>query len=1012
MRLFRILLFLVVSLATLAGAPAHALDVNTPVAAYRRDVYDARAGAPRNAFAMAQTVSGWLWFGTPSGLYRYDGVRFEAFQPVPGERLLGQYITALLAHPDGDLWIGYLYGGVSVLHEGHLRHLEAPPGKPVSSTSSFAVDGADVWVSASSGLFRHRGGRWRRFGKEDGFTDSPARFVYRDSAGRIWAADAGAVYVLDRAAGCFDRVFASAGDQVIVGSPEGRAWVADGTTVQPLPAPPGGWRRAAPAPVRSSAQQFLFDRDGNYWSGNCPDGICVVRPAHQRPSHGGFPDVTATGARHDGRIGRASVTVTSLLEDREGNLWTATTAGVERLRDTRLVPLVLPPASGWPSMALDAGDTAWIVSTNMMATGRLWKVEAGVPVEQHTGQVNSLVAQGRGGTVLVAGEHWIERRLGSRILARYPMPASARGQPARDIALLLAEDRHGIWLYQGSRGLLRWRDGAWTAPSMEAGLARAIYACVDEAGNTWFGTRDNRVVMVDGDRRTEYGAADGVALGAVTFVHAGRERVISGDNGSAVWRGKRFSPLHADGVDLANISGLVATADGDRWLNTRRGLFHVKVLDWKRSMEDPALPLRGTLLDELDGFPGAGHGISPVPTLRLDGKGRLWASGTDGVAVLDRARLLRNAAAPCAEILALVADALQYRVGVPATLAPGTERLRFDFTAPSLAMPERVRFRYRLAGFDHGWLDAGTTRSASYTNLAPAEYRFEVQAINEDGVSGPVAASTFRIEPTTFQTRWFGALCAAALCLAAWLLYRWRLRGMQRAWQLRMDERIAERERIARTLHDTFLQSLQGLIFHLDAVAARLLPASKEQLQVEEMLHVARKVTQEGRSQVLDLRAETVHADLADALAAGVDELRTHQDVLVSIRQTGNPRPLAPASRQEIEAIAREAIANVFRHAKASRLDIALDWSGRGLVLSIADDGIGVHPSLLARGRPGHWGVRGMRERAARIGASISVRNRIEGGVEVRLETGGGAGYGVAAGPWGRAVQWFRKMLP
>jgi len=971
----------------LPAAPAHALDVHTPIAAYRHDVFDARTNAPRNAIAMAQTADGWLWFGTPSGLYRFDGVRFEAFHPARGERLLGQYVTGLMAHPNGELWIGYLYGGISVLRDGHLRHPQPVPGKPIGSAASFAVDGDSVWIAAATGLFRERAGQWQRFGAERGIDTGIARQVYRDHYGRVWAADSGSVYLLDRAGDRFAVAMNVAAEPVFSASPDGRIWAADGETVHSLPAPPDGWRAAPPVTVHGSAQQTLFDRDGNYWVGNCPIGMCVQRPAQRAQVTGGFRDLTAAGARHDGQISKAGVTVTATMEDREGNLWVASTDGVERLRDTRLVPLVLPQPSGWPAMALDGDGALWITSTNMGLSSRLWSMRGARPVEQQPGQRSALVARGLGGTVLVAGERWIERRRGSRVLARYPMPSHTARVSVRDVALLLAEDRDGIWLYYSGKGLLRLllRGGTWQAPP-DATLASAIYAFVDPAGRTWFGTRDNGVVMVDGERRRVYGAGDGIALGAVTFVDATRELVISGDGGAALWQDGRFRPLRAEGVDLANVSGLVASADGDRWLNTRRGLFHVTAEAWRRSVLDPAQALQGTLLDELDGFPGAGYGISPVPTLLLGGDGRLWVSGTDGIAVLDRGHPRRAAAPLHAQVQALVANGRHHEADRPHVLAPRAERLRFDFTAPALGMPERVRFRYRLSGFDHAWIDAGALRSASYTNLGPGEYRFEVQALNEDGVAGPVASMpAIRILPAFTQTGWFVALCGVLVLATAWALYRWKLRRVQAAWQSRMDERLGERERIARTLHDTFLQSLQGLILQLDAVTTRLAPGSSERLRMEKLLASARRVTAEGRNQVQDLREERGPAGLGAAIAASLADLQTDQEVTVSLQQIGVEHPLAPDVQHEAEAIAREAIANVFRHARARSLDITIDWSGAALMLRIADDGVGIAPELLAQGRPGHYGLRGMRERAARIGASLALESSAGAGVTLVL---------------------------
>lgn len=986
MILLHTVFFLVILGCAFHSAPARALDANKPVAAYRHDVFEARAGAPRGAIAMAQTADGWLWLGTPSGLVRFDGAAFEAWRPAAGEQLLGQFITGLMAHPNGDLWIGYLYGGVSILRGGHLIHVQPVPGKPVGSTGSFAVDGDSVWLAASTGLFRYQQGQWTQFGVAHGLAANPMFHVFRDHYGRLWAADATTIYGFDRAANRFAQVSETGRDPMLATSPDGRVWAVDDGTVRLMAPPEGGWRPPPAAGVHSGAQQTLFDRDGNYWNGNCPSGACVMRVPRVAGDTVAFRNPAVAGVADGGQVGKVGSIVTSLMEDREGALWMATTDGVERLRDTRMVPLVLPQPSGWPSMALDAGGTLWITSTNMGATGRLWKMEAGRPVEQHTGQASALVARGRDGAVLVAGERWIERRLGERIIARYPMPPGRRALAVRDVALLLAEDRDGIWLYNSGKGLLHLRDGVWHAPPPDAGLARAIYAFVDPRGRTWFGTRDNRVVMLDGARWREYGAADGVALGAVTFVDASRDIVISGDGGMALWQDGRFRPLRAAGADLANVSGLLVSAEGDRWFTTRHGLFHVKAADWQRSIDDPAEPLQGDTLDELDGFPGAGYGVSPVPTLLQAPGGRMWVSGTDGVALFDRARPLIPAALLSTDVLGLVADGRRYPGDRAQVLAPRTERLRFEFTAPGATVPERVRFRYRLAGFDGGWIDAGALRSASYTNVGPGSYRFEVQALNANGVAGPVAAMpVLRILPAFWQTTWFIALCALASVLAAWWWYRWKLRRAQHAWQLRMDERQGERERIARTLHDTFLQSLQGLLLQLDAVTTRLTPGSSERERMETLLDRARRVTAEGRNQVQDLREDGLQADLAGAIAASLDDLRAGREVEIALEQVGAPRPLEGAVQHEIEAIAREAIANALRHADARRIVIMLDWLGASLALRVVDDGVGIAPALLAHGRPGHYGLRGMRERAARIGAALSIGNRAQGGVALEL---------------------------
>lgn len=977
---------------------AHALDPSTRIEAYRHDVFDARSGAPPSAMAIAQTADGWLWFGTPSGLYRYDGTRFEAFQGAPGERLLGRFITMLAPRPNGELWIGYLYGGMSVLRQGRLQHVAVMPAQPVGQAHAVAFDGDDVWVGSSTGFWRYRDGAWTRADVGMDLPGNKSRFIHRDSYGRLWATDERTVYLFDRAAGRFHAVMEAGSYASILESRDGRVWVADDDSVRLLPEPAAGWR-PQPAPmVRASVYQTLFDGDGNFWSANCPVGLCVRRPA-QLAAH--FPTLVAA-ERLAPRGGAAGNTITALLEDREGNLWAGSTRGVERLRANRMVPLAMPPESEWPTLSIDGDGNVWIASDNRGNAGGLWRLRGQVPVEQAAtpqhAQRSRLVAGGREGTVLVAGDRWIERRHGDRVLQRVALPAPAArtqggaGAGARTEVLLLAEDRDGIWAYIGRRGLFRYRAGAWQPPSHHPWLARAVYAFADAAGRTWFGTRDGGVVLVDGARHHSWGAADGIAPGAVTFVDASHELLVAGDGGMAVWQAGRFHALQAEGVDLANVSGIVVSSDGDRWLNTGHALLHVRAADWRRSMIDPSRPLRGELWDELHGHPGLSDNISPVPTLRQAPDGAIWVVGVNGIARLDRTRIRRNTVAPLAEVRALVAGERRYPGGASGTLAPGTERLQFEFTAPSLTLPERVRFQYRLAGSDADWQDAGTRRSAWYTNLGPGEYRFEVRAFNEEGLAGPVASTpAFRIAPRFFQTGWFMLACVLLAGAAAYAAYLLRLKQIKRRWKARMRERVAERERIARTLHDTFLQSVQAMMLHLDVLASRLAPDSNERRQLERLLDGAQKAVEEGRSQMLELRGDTPPAPLAVALRSWADMLRTGEEAQVLLCERGAPRELGPQVRVEVEAIGCEAIANALRHAQAGCIEVQLDWTGAALQLRVSDDGIGMPPDLIAAGRAGHWGLPGMRERAAAIGAALAVRNRDTGGVEVVLDLEGGS---------------------
>jgi signal transduction histidine kinase len=230
-----------------------------------------------------------------------------------------------------------------------------------------------------------------------------------------------------------------------------------------------------------------------------------------------------------------------------------------------------------------------------------------------------------------------------------------------------------------------------------------------------------------------------------------------------------------------------------------------------------------------------------------------------------------------------------------------------------------------------------------------------------------------------------GSSLAAGFLLgvaAAGLPLLWR---RTRITRLGRQDRLDERKRIARILHDTFLQDLQALVLRLDGITARLAPESGTRLQLERALHAARTAIEDGRAQVLELSMPAATCDLPDALARTVASLRTDDNIEVTIRASGIPARLAPESYVDIQGIAVQALANAFFHARPSRIDVSLTWRHDSLTMAVRDDGIGLDDALLVHGRPGHWGLVGMRERAAAMGATLAIGKRRGGGTEVVL---------------------------
>jgi signal transduction histidine kinase len=300
----------------------------------------------------------------------------------------------------------------------------------------------------------------------------------------------------------------------------------------------------------------------------------------------------------------------------------------------------------------------------------------------------------------------------------------------------------------------------------------------------------------------------------------------------------------------------------------------------------------------------------------------------------------------------------------------------------NLSSRAALKYRYMLAGFDEGWSEPVTTREAIYTNLSPGSYRFRLLAGNGDDLQNQTELTIpIAIEPQFWQTWWFLAVCVLSFVLFVLLAFRVRMYQVNKRFSIRLEERVEERTRIARELHDTLLQSFHGLLPRLQA-ACKLLPgrvADARQILEAALEDAAQAVTQ-AREAVQGLRAATVVTnDLAKAIESVGKELAADQETAIgeatafSMEVEGTPRALHPMLRDDIYRIAAEAVRNAFRHARARRIEVEIIYETRQLRVRVRDNGIGIDASVIEEGRPGHFGLAGMRERARRIGGQLEV---------------------------------------
>nr|WP_233411100.1 triple tyrosine motif-containing protein [Rugamonas sp. CCM 8940] len=402
----------------------------------------------------------------------------------------------------------------------------------------------------------------------------------------------------------------------------------------------------------------------------------------------------------------------------------------------------------------------------------------------------------------------------------------------------------------------------------------------------------------------------------------------------------------------------------------------------------------------MDGYPGTASIWLGTPNIAFDAGGRLWFVGTEGIGSVDPRRLYRNRLAPPVQIVDLAVDGQRYRLDRAVRLVSGSGRLNIRFAALGLTSPEQLQLRYRLEGVDTAWQQAGLARSVSYDNLAPGYYRFAVKAANEDGVWNEAGATlNFEVTPRFTQTVWFYLLCLGAVGGLGYVLYALRMRQVVRGMNALLKERLRERERIARALHDSLLQSVQGLILLFQGVNRKLPAGSDTRARMEAVLVQADTVMSEGRDTVMGLRRSMVSGfDLGPALGQLGAVFENQFGVPFSLRATGQARPLRERAAEEIYFIGHEALCNAYRHAGARHIELELDYGADRLSLLVRDDGRGIAPEVRqAGGKAGHWGLVGMRERAASISAGIEFGSPPAGGTQVRLHVPASRAYAVKA---------------
>ena len=990
--------------------PVLGADDSEPIAQMYHSAWTARDGLRGVVSSLAQTEDGFLWVGTSEGLYRFDGMTFEAYKPETGD-FPATGIMTLEAAPDG-LWIGYLSGGVSVLKDGRLKNYSERDGLPISRVRSIVHTGdGKVWVAAVGGVARLDGDHWNKVRSDWNFMARAARKLVVDPSGTLWASVGAGLLYLPKGAHRFEDMGVQARQITsLAPAPDGSMVYLDlrkangQSNVCRLQMKPGGSVvRCISLPTNDSA---FVDRRGSLWF----TGDNLMRLAHPELLEWNGGRVPRAGLDEYGKSEGLTGSTNTILEDHEGNIWIGTDKGLDRFRQRNLRWYPAPERQQLFNLAEGDGGEIWASSLG----GPVYRIAAGKLIPGSPDNVRYFYREPSGALSASQSDGIWEGSGGRFVKQSVPkvvdqiMPVT----PADPMIVVSAatDTSGGVWVAVGGRGEFYVKNGEWRfAPVLKDHPDWAANAAaVDEEGRLWVANDAHLAAYKDGvtGAKTQvYDDTSGPGIGPIKTIRTLANGVlIGGELGLSVYHGGGFHRIEpADGSSFGRVTSIVLTPADGVWLAATPGIVHIAADEVATAVEQAGYRVHCDILDSITDLPDPLQGgFAQDEALRAK-DGSLWFATLQGFAQVNP-RLRHNPLAPPVAIRSMVADDRTYSTFSPAWLPALTRNIRFDYTALSLSIPERVRFRYKLDGLDSKWREMGSIRQAVYDNLGPGKYAFRVIACNNDGVWNMTGATmAFTILPAWYQTSSFRIGCMSAFLLLLWVLYQLRLRQLHHQFSIGLEARVGERTRIARELHDTLLQSFQGLMLRFQAVDEMLpgRPADAKKA-LECALDRGDQAISEGRDAITHIRVPTLASpDLAKSIAELMTDLSEELDegsrgsATFRVLVEGAPRTVRPTLLGEIYCIARESLGNAFHHAQAQHIETEITY-GESLRLRFRDDGIGIDSSVIEHGgRPGHWGLLGIGERAKQIGAQLEIWSELGVGTEIELSVPGSIAYEV-----------------
>jgi ligand-binding sensor domain-containing protein len=925
-------------------------------------------------YGVAQSADGYLWIATERGLVRFDGLNYRLIQrPIPDLPPTGP-VRGLVSDAEGNVWVRLSGPRLLCYRDGRFEDAVSAFGLEAVTLTTMSSDNSGGVLLSGLGdrTLRYSGGKFETIvqtAKIPGTAISMAQT--RDH--RIWIGtpDNGLFRVNDGAISSVTPQLANKKINTLLAANSGGLWIGtdeglffwDGAQLQEANLPP----------LMSQLQILALAKDpqGNIWVG----------------TNRGLIRVTAAGTVSlDQLSSRPDADVTTIYLDRDGALWFGGSRGIERLRDGMFTTYSradgLPSDSNGP-IYVDAKGRIWSAP---LTGGLYWfKGTEARPITL-AGLDKDIVYSISGGS----GEICVGRQRGGlTVLTEKANGFTARtytqddGLAQNSVYSVLRTRDGSVWAGTISGGISRLKDGVFTTYSVIQGLSSdSIHSIIEgNDGSISIATPAGLDVFRNG-----HWARSALDLSNVRSIFEDAEHVlwvVTADGLAFRYFGHVEILRELPDSLREPIYGISEDASGSLWISTSD---HVLRVNREHLMADSLGDVDVQSYGREDGLLGT-QGVNRDRSMTTDHFGRVWISLNHGIAMADPNMTSGDSAPVSVRLESTLAGGRRVDLKASPKIAAGSKSVTFNFASTSLSNPERTRFRYKLDDSDRDWSGVVALRQVTYTNLGPGSYRFHVVASSGEGLwNGPETIIAFTIARAYWQTWWFQGLCIAVVVLGIIVLYRLRVYFLTRQLNVRFQERLAERTRIAQDLHDTLLQGVLSVSMQLDVAEDQVPENSPAKPLLKRVLQLMGQVTEEGRTALRSLRTTpSDNLSLEKAFSRVRQELGVGERIGCRVVAQSATRPLRPLIRDEVYRIGREALVNAFRHSSASTVEVEVDYASKYLRVMVRDDGRGIDPVVLQTGREGHWGLVGMRERSESIGGKLKLRSRVGAGTEIEL---------------------------